>query len=371
MNQNQATNLCKDSRNWIISILNGRPAIPHNPADYQDLVSSAELEGVTALVYSTLIERAPQSDLAARFKDQVRQHAARAMLLQEERIRVLQILNNDEPLVLKGEAMAYACYRQYQERPMTDLDILVKDNRFKSISNSLIETGYRRADSSSGDLVMPQISFSKKLTRSVTNVLDVHTALFNRPGLQNMLDYEELLIGAQLGKHPAGLIPSLGNLLIHASLHLMAHHFNSRRLIWLYDIKLLLENMSDDDNQHVISFCQRHRLAAAILKAVEASRLVFPSEYCALSDQLKMQAAEQTVPHIATGLLKAESQSSLAIQDWNSLRGIRQRLAWLRQHLLPAPDYMMRRYNLVSKWRLPFYYLWRILRGSVKIFGSR
>jgi len=355
----------------MVSILNGRPAIPHNPADYQGLVSSAELEGVTALVYSAFIEHTPQNDLAARFRDQVRQHAARSMLLQEERIRVLQILNKDEPLVLKGEAMAYACYRQYQDRPMTDLDILVKNTRFKSISNSLIEAGYSRADSTSGDLVMPQISFSKKLTRNVTNVLDVHTALFNRPGLQNLLDYEELLIGAQHGKHPAGLIPSLGNLLIHASLHLMAHHFNSRRLIWLYDIKLLLEKMSGDDDQHVISFCQRHRLAAAILKAVEASELVFPSDHSALSDQLEMQAAEQIAPHIATGLLKADSQSSLVIQDWNSLRGIRQRGAWLRQHLLPAPDYMMRRYNLASKWRLPFYYLWRILRGSVKIFGSK
>lgn len=274
-------------------------------------------------------------------------------------------------MILKGEAMAYACYRQYQERPMTDLDILVPDTRLKSVSDSLIEAGYRRADSSSGDLVMPQISFSKILTPGVTNVLDVHTALFNRPGLQKLLGYEELLICAQHGKHPAGLIPSLGNLLIHASLHLMAHHFNSRRLIWLYDIKLLLEKMRDEDDQHVITFCQRHRLAAAILKAVQASRLVFPSGHCALSDQLEKQAVAQIAPHIATGLLKAESQSSVVIQDWNSLRGIRQRGTWLRQHLLPAPDYMMQRYNSVSKWRLPFYYLWRILRGSVKLFDSK
>ncbi|MGI9319571.1 MAG: nucleotidyltransferase family protein [bacterium] len=369
--QNRTEDLNQTLRNWLARTLRGQPSNQPENVTVSQLISCAELEGVTTLVHHSLQNLSPECDLTLGFKNQAMQSTARAILLQEERMRVLHILQKVKPIVLKGEAMAYACYSQYQDRPMVDVDLLIKSFRMNEARDLLIDDGYLPQNSVSGNMVMPQVSFSKKLPANISNVLDLHTSLFNRPALQDMLTYDNLIAAAQQGVHRSGVIPCVGHLLIHAVLHLMAHHFNSRRLIWLYDINILLGKIDEENGQIVLDFCNRHKMAAAMLEIIDASSDLFPHNQIDLQSKLEKLAATQPVPHIATRLACSDKPFSLAIQDWRSLRGGRQRGAWLRQHLVPPSNYMLQKYKMASKWLLPFFYLWRILKGSVKLIVSK
>lgn len=358
-------------RNWIGSVLNGHCDENIASDDLSGLVRSANIEGVAPLLFNSLKDLAPASNLCQRLQHDFRQDTARAMLLQEERQRVLQYLEPNNPLILKGEALAYACYEHYRDRPMVDLDLLIDISLTNEIDKQLIEAGYQITNSIGGNIVMPQKSYSKEITHGVVSVVDVHTELFNRPALQGSLSYQGLSGTAQRGVHPSGTIPRTAHLLLHATLHLLAHHFNSRRLIWLYDIKLLLDKLDENECKAILSVCRKHKITAVVLEAIGASSQVFPHDRHDLVAELRDLAISQNALHFTGGLVNTHNQSSILLQDWKSLRGGQQRGAWLRQHLAPPAGYMRQKYKLSGNWLLPFFYLWRILRGSVKLIASK
>ena len=372
MNQDRIAECIGPVKNWATSVMNGLNKGVPDAFEMEQIVNWANTQGISTLLYQALSDLAPRSNLVRRLSESNKQHIAQAMVLQEERQRVLKLLEPLKPIILKGEALANVCYEHYHLRPMVDLDLLIDTVNFRGVENTLIMAGYLRNHSVGGSMVMPQTSFLKKLAGEIHSVIDVHTALFNRPAMLGLLPYRDLLGKATQNVHSAGIVPCPGHLLIHASLHLLAHHANNYRLIWLYDIKLLLDQLNSGDSQIVISFCQHHNLSAVLLDAVEASQGVFPNgRPVPLVDSLREQAGRETTSHFAAGLKNTQTRSRRVIEDWNSLQGGRQRGAWLRQHLLPPPEYMMQKYHMASKWLLPFFYLWRILRGSVKLFASK
>ena len=359
-------------RDWAISVMNGANKDVPDGLEIKQFVNWASTQGVLALLFQTLSDLAPESSLTRQLGDSNKQYIAQVILLQEERQNVLGLLEPLQPLILKGEALAHFCYEHYHLRPMVDLDLLIEPSRYSDIENTLTTAGYFRSNSVGGSMVMPQTSFVKKLAGDIKSVIDIHTALFNRPALRSLLSYRDLLDMAVHNAHSAGMVPCPGHLLVHASLHLLAHHANNQRVIWLYDIKLLLDQLDSTDSQVVTRFCQHHNLSAALLDAIEASLDVFPTETPApLVESLREQARKETASNFAAGLKNTQTRSRRVIEDWNSLKEGNQRGAWLRQHLLPPSEYMMQKYHVASKWLLPFFYLWRILRGSVKLFASK
>ena len=359
-------------KEWVLGILNEQNKNVPDTLELEQVVNWAGTQGVSTLLFQALCGLAPKSELARHLSESNRQHVAQVMLLQEERQRVLKLLESFEPIILKGEALAYACYQHYYLRPMVDLDILVEAASYSEIEKTLISEGYSLTNSVGGHLVQPQTSFVKRLAGEIYSVIDIHAALFNRPALQHLLSYRDLLNNAARDAHPIGAIPCLGHLLIHASLHLLAHHANNPRLIWLYDIKLLLDQSNTADNQIVTSFCKRHNLSKVLLEAMESSLQAFPTKSpVPLIQSLKEQAGGESLNRFAAGLKHSQTRSKRVLEDWKSLQGGQQRGAWLRQHLFPPSEYMMQKYQLESKWRLPLFYLWRILRGSVKLIASK
>lgn len=238
---------------------------------------------------------------------------------------------------------------------MVDPDLLIDESLTSTVDEQLIESGYQRTNSIGGNIVMPQKSYSKELTRGVVSVVDVHTELFNRPALQGSLSYQDLFDTAQHGVHPSGIIPRTAHLLLHAILHLLAHHFYSRLLIWLYDIKLLLDKLDESECRAIVSVCRKHKITAVVLEAIDASSQVFPHDRHDLVAELRDMTASQDLPHFTGGLENTDNQSSILLQDWKYLREGRQRRAWLRQHLAPPPGYMRQKYKLTGNWPLPFF----------------
>ncbi len=362
----------KDQRCLAMMIHDGT-IVERSDQQLCDLLALAETEGVIGLINNKLGSNLP----ASKFKDQLQQRAqhlaARSMLLRQEKSRVMQAIAKVRPIVLKGEAMALTCYSQYDDRPMSDMDILIKDRDMAQIRQILASEGYIDCGAVTGDIIMPQVCLIHQLPGNIACTVDVHTRVFNRPVLQNLLGYTEIEQGpgAEEYPFPGVLIPGKAHLLIHAALHLMAHHYNSRRLIWLFDIKLLADQFEPAHQQYLMEFCINNQITAAILAALEASDKMFPFADTLLIDQLRDLSNDQPTPHPAVRLLQTHSPLGLGIQDWNSLTGVPQHFAWIKQHLFPPTSYMMQRYSLVSKWLLPLFYLWRILCGSVKLVTSK
>ena len=60
-----------------------------------------------------------------------------------------------------------------------------------------------------------------------------------------------------------------------------------------------------------------------------------------------------------------------ALDDWRGLQNPAARMTWLHQHLFPSGEYMKRRYDVSNAFFLPWFYLWRILWGGVKLLRPR
>lgn len=348
---------------------------PINTIDFD----RAEQHGVVTLLEQKLShlqkytesEKITNQDLGNKLKDFARLSAANEMHIALARNIALKALENYHPILLKGTVMANQYYAKPYHRPMGDVDILIENDSVESIRSILLSNRFTLESSNFGDKVLRQFSCIKALDNEINLHFDIHTQLFNRPGLHNLLSYQELKkysVRLNLGGQIV-LVPSAAHCAIHACVHLMAHHANSRRLIWLYDIKLILESFTDEDKEYFLDFVEINKIARIALSAIEACHRQFPLKNQEIfSSLVRLDKSQQGDFHPATNFLLDSSQVKILLGDWSQTHGMRNRIKWLREHLFPHPPYIQEQFNVRSTPMIIAFYIWRILRGSVKLF---
>lgn len=362
-------------RKILAELLGEPPVLRHgiHAADSDVMVEVAAAEGVTTLVYRALGQLGVDRHLLASFRSAAISQAGAALMLRRERDRALGALSATCPVLLKGEVLARTVYPEYPDRPMGDMDILVHGDRFEAVDTRLRELGYSPQPANRASLVMPQQSYRLKLSGSVFSIIDVHTALFNRPALQGVLDYTRIReAGAQGPGLPTGItVPCPAHLLIHAALHLLGHHGGDPRLIWLLDIQLLLRQLESAQAEILLRCMREHGLSAAMVRAMDTALPLFPLEDVTIVERIRSDARRDGNGALDPETLTDSSPLGQALHDLRALDGAGQRLTWLRQHLFPRAEYMKSHYSLRRTWLLPLFYLWRILRGGVKLLRPR
>ena len=336
------------------------------------LLSLAFREGVVSQAHQAMGRSGPMADCLPALRAAALAQGAASLRLRNERDRVLQHLASLDPVLLKGEALARRVYPAYGDRPAGDMDILVLPHRAGRAGEILRHLGYRPATMNSGSLVMPQHAWSYDLDRQVVSVVDLHTHLFNRPALRDLLGHDALYrAGDQAAGLPPGIVlPGREHLLLHAALHLVGHHAAEQRLIWLLDIRLLANALDAVQRSAVLAFCREHGMSALLCGILDRVEDTFPGDN-QLRDALSRQIPGETDQwsYLLSGVSDAPIRQAIA--DWQALRGAGERLTWLRQHLFPRKAYMKSRYDVPNDYVLPCFYLWRILRGGVKLFRPR
>jgi hypothetical protein len=159
---------------------------------------------------------------------------------------------------------------------------------------------------------------------------------------------------AALGPHARAPVPV--DALLIACLHLDAHHPGEARLIWLYDVHLLVQRLGAGERRTAAAAAAATGLAPACawVLALARERLGTP-----------MQGLE---PLAAAAPLRRPSSRRV----WQWLRALRElpdtatRLAWLAQHARLPPDPLRRDQGRP----LPVRHLLRLLRG-VRHLASR
>ncbi|MCA1651536.1 MAG: nucleotidyltransferase family protein, partial [Acidobacteria bacterium] len=243
-------------------MLRGDPGIGTVPFDAElesAFLQSADLHGVQALLCAQLRSsdcwRGWPSDLRRALAAEAASQTALEMLQAQETVTVLEALTQSgvRPLLMKGAPLAYTHYRSPHLRPRGDTDALIPRVERETAGSVLAGLGYARRNLTSGELVSYQYTWSRLDRHGMTHAIDLHWRVSNNQMFAEALSYDELARGSvavpQLGGRALGPVHALLLACMHRVVHITAPYFADDsihygdRLIWLYDIHLLVSQM--------------------------------------------------------------------------------------------------------------------------------
>ena len=311
--------------------------------------------------------------LARELKDEVAVELAR----KNELVRALNALAESgvTALLLKGTALAYSIYPSPALRPRADTDLLIRSTDRAVTARVLSELGYEKPNATSGELVTYQCGYIKRDRFHIDHVLDVHWRISNTQMFSRALDYEELRSRsvplAALGQHARALAPA--DALLLACMH-RAHHIHSQyrvdgvsssggdRLIWLYDVHLLIHAMSPRELEEFTRLADKRGMRAicsdGLLRARQCFGTRVPEEV--LPSLSRTGPSEPSAAHLRAGNMRHLLTEIRSLPCW------RDRVTLLGEHLFPPPDYMLEKYAVTSRAWLPMLYLQRGIHGTWK-----
>lgn len=295
--------------------------------------------------------------------------AALELMRRQELLAVLDALagRGIRPILLKGSALAYTHYEDPSLRPSFDVDLLVPRSDMDAVGEVMRARGYARPHQVTGELVMHQLDFARRDEHGVLHAFDFHWKLLNRQAVADMLSYGEMDREARpippLGEHARGLSPV--HALLLACVHRVVHHSADERLIWLYDIHLLTEALTEDESSRFASHATSRAVSAVCLDGLEAaSRVLGTRVPAALVDTLHEAATRDGAEPSAAFLRRCDNRIDELVSDLRALPAWSQRLRLVYEHAFPPPSYMTGTYMVSNRVWLPALYTHRIVRGA-------
>jgi Uncharacterised nucleotidyltransferase len=353
----------------LSAALRGPVACPPKSA-WPALLESADRQGVLPLLADAAAAARWDNELIAAMRPSVVAEGALAIVRERELRRVLSALADHcvTPVLLKGAHLAFALYPSPDRRPRLDTDLLIKESDRETVRRCLESLGYVPGTTVTGDVAFAQYQVWRIDESGARHTIDVHWRVANPKAFADRLTHDELLRDAvpvsRLGSNAFG--PSPVHALLVACLHRTAHHGTSTRLVWLFDIHLLANQLSERAWVDLANLSRDRGLAAVVASGLEAASerigTVIPT---VITDRLRADAAD-TEADVLAFLSGPRPQMQVAVSDWKRIRSWRARVRFAREHLFPAPRYMRDRYQITSQAALPFLYAHRIATGSVR-----
>lgn len=268
------------------------------------------------------------------------------------------------PLLLKGTALAYGLYANPACRVRADSDLLVAHADLEPCRAVLAELGFRRAPDR-GEATTHQEGWSIGAAGGLRHDIDLHRRLSNAELLSTLFTWVEL---HAMRRPLPRLCPSAAGLghvhaLLLACLHRAIHrtspyysdgtaHYGGDRLIWLHDIHLLAGAMADDDWWTFAVLAGRKGIAGVCLEGLRMTMARFdtPCDPAALAALVVPARTEPVTAYLASRRL------AQIVLDFRAVPGRKNRLAFLREMLLPPADYVRMLYR-DARWHwLPWLY---------------
>jgi hypothetical protein len=322
--------------------LRGRTAWPERVT--ADEIHAIEEHGMLPLIYRWSGIRA------------LRERALRAAALetaQAETLReVLEVLPGI-PLVTKGSALAYSIYESPDLRPRSDVDLLIDEKDLPAVRAAFRSIGFDESVS-----VLRQHMFYRVDENRVMQTYDVHLDITNNATTAGVLRYDEVSARSMRVDALGATAPSHEDSLLYACVHRVVHHSDADRLIWLYDIRLLYDVVDR------AVFWKR----AADRRVVTICRVSMAQAYEWFGgDAGELPPAVDDEPSCVF-LEPNRTRAALLAGDLASLPSWRERLGVLNTLLFPPTEYMQQAFGVRSRVLLPFFYLWRGIRGVGRMF---
>ena len=333
------------------------------------LLATAADHGVQELLWSTLHGSGAAALVREALTPVVRVAAARELFVQREVQSVTGALMTAgvPALLTKGTALAYTVYAEPWLRPRVDTDVLVRQGDFDAATRVLQHRGYVRSDATNtGALVSHQVAFERIDDNGIRHVIDLHWKAANPQLIADALPFDELWRDARpapaLGA--AARVPSPVGSLALACVHRLAHHQGQNRLIWLYDVKLLSDGLSDGDWETLAGLACGRGIATFCLDGLRACRdqlgAVFPIR---TEEALAAAAPHERSNVYAEGRV---TKRDILLTDLRVLTTWRERIRLVREHAFPPAAFIRQRYGTRTRLLLPALYIHRLITGASK-----
>lgn len=372
----------------ICSAVLGRVLDWPGPAERARISRFIELlrfHGVATLVGRGL-SNAPSESWPAEILDHCRgQTLAQAVSEMTGRVELARLLQGFadagiKPLLLKGASLAYSHYGNPVLRPRGDTDLLIPPHSRRSAEDVLRRLGYAPSLQMAGEFISYQANWAYRDRLGVIHDLDLHWRVNNSQVLAKLLDYEELAARAaavpELGANAYALVPV--HALLFACMHLAGHrnaplyldgiaYPAGARLIWLYDIHLLVGAMARTELEEFAALAVRKRMASicrdALVRGAECFQTRIPES---ILDRLSSAgAAEPSARYCKAG------PAWQIVDDVIALDGAGARARFLGEMVFPSAAYMRGKYEGAAVSWLPLLYVRRALRAVWKLAASR
>lgn len=349
----------------VLSILNRDLRSLPDRFDSEALIRYADHHRVLPLVATNLLA----TDLGdERFRNQLEEQLRNAIAVEAIRQReTADVLEQAaaagvDPIVLKGTALAYSIYAEPHLRPRDDVDILVRKNRLDEVRRLMARLGYQERPSWAGDLHQSQTMFQKRIVPEVVLSWDVHWLLSNRFTLGSRFEWNELIATSQslpaLTRSARGL--SIPWALLHACIHLVGHHEGEERLIWDWDLRLLVRSLSADELGELRLLAREHDVDEMVADALGHAEMAGVME---VPSDLLFESAGRS------------SQNRRVLRMWSELKslpGIGLKLRWARQLLFPGRRNLESRYGRrIPLVLLPLFTAHRWISGAAGVLKRR
>jgi hypothetical protein len=301
--------------------------------DDELIIRQAEFHGIGPLLHKN-IQVGTVSGVSEQAAGQIRAMSyagvATDIILNDATRDTLDLLaTHDIPaLLLKGTPVAHLYYEYSHFRPRADTDLYIHENDVKKAVYVLSNNGYQVNDYKTRKYSSKQFVAACPAPQTGFTHFDVHWKLTNRVMFANALKFNDCLETSQpvteLGANAR--CPSVVDLLIHACIHRIAHLRNtaSHRLIWIYDIHLLVKSMDDSGLEQFQAKAKQEGAGVLCAAALEVSEQLFgtslPGQYL---DQLRENARKER-----SAKLLNSSKLRWAWADLRSLGSIREKAAF-------------------------------------------
>lgn len=378
------SNLALADRALVALVLEAFPfsrRAPASPSDtpWDGLLERGRYHGLMPLLHAALDTR-PRADvpsdilqtLAESYRSSALANAANYHELQDllPALRAAAV----PAVLLKGAALAKWLYPDPALRPFGDVDLLVHPNDVPRL-RSLVEMRSYRADDELADGFRDAYYSEMAFVQSAPPhlALDVHWHLFVPLYFRTRMDirwFWDRAIESPVGSQPALLFHPTAQLM-HLTVHASLNHQHAPRLVWLYDLALLLtRHGSAIDWDDVAAFARASRVTRSvydILARVEQWwGVAAPASFMQTLHGTRAGWDER----IAFALTSANHNQARVLSDALAAPGLGGKLTYAGRHLFPAPAYMTEHYHVRHPALLPLYYAQRVFRSGWKFARS-
>jgi hypothetical protein len=278
-------------------------------------------------------------------------------------------------VVLKGFSLAYQSYNSPTVRPRTDVDILILPSDKEKVLEIFNELDYYNPRGWEPQAISNEFSMKKTLGKGVNVLFDVHLKISNSKQIENILNYNELLNSANKTVIPELNLINKPYALVHAIVHLLHHksHDDMIKLIWYYDIYLLINQFCPEQLQQAKSIIIDKKLVKVCLACVNLTKHYFTSPSV---DAFILWCNQPEVFTHQSEKLNDLLKNSAGIKGlWVTIKnteGVLNKWNIVKETAFPPAAEIYSKYGRDSRWPLSLLYIRRIFTGSIKyIFKQR
>ena len=255
-----------------------------------------------------------------------------------------------QPLVIKGAALAQTHYPSPELRARCDADIFIDMADIDRVQAIMQAQGYVV----SGRIYKShQFTCNLQAAKSLSMTFDVHWRISNSPLFARSLSYQEALDQSVEIDDDGnrGLSP------VHALLLACMHRAGNEehdpdRLVWLYDMYLLVTGMGAEEQLAFAYLAQENGVQDVCLEGIAKS-----SQYFNTGLSLEAVALLSDNSYSVTGSASLKnSYLGLVLDDLRNLKSWHARYGLIHELLFPSSDELLRKYNKESSLWLPWLY---------------